>query len=483
MRRFAAAVAIALLAALPAMPAPPSTAASIVDAAPEKWGIRVVSLTDGRIVYAHNSDTLMQPASCQKLFTTAAALDALGPEYRTRTSVYAESRPDHGVVEGDLVLYGRGDPNLSDRFSATGDPLEPFRRLAAQLRDRGVRRVEGGLVADESYLSGPPHGAGWRWVDLQWYFGSEVSALSFNDNLARIEVTPGAAPGAPPAVRVFPDLGFVEVVNEATTTAGGGARVSVHRSIDTPRVTIGGTIGARSGAWSGAVAVHRPALYAAAAFRRALADAGIEVAGPTRSVDAYSRAEERPAPDDLVELAHVESEPLVEMIRVVNKRSQNLHAELILRLLGRERGAADLPSDEAGIGVVLDFLRRAGANVDGAVLRDGSGLSRLDRVTPAMLQAVLATMARHRHARLFEETLPESGVDGTLRGRLRGVAVTAKTGSLTTAKSLAGYVTTRRGERLAFSILYNDPFETASAVGKIDRLVAGFATGTSAGVP
>jgi D-alanyl-D-alanine carboxypeptidase/D-alanyl-D-alanine-endopeptidase (penicillin-binding protein 4) len=449
---------------------------AIVAGQPDRWGVFVTDLDTGRVVYEHNPNALMQPASNQKVFTTAAALDALGPRWTTRTSVYAtaEPRPD-GVLRGDLVLYGRGDPNLSGRFSSTDDALEPMRQLAAQLRARGVTRVDGALYADESYLSGPPHGSGWAWEDLQWHFGAEVSALSFNDNLVTVHVAPGARVGDPCVVTLVPDVGYLQIDNQAVTIAGGQAKLAVHGSIDGPVVVVGGGASTRSAGWTGELAVHAPALYAAAAFRRALADAGIEIAGTTKRLDAYMVRPEEIAPDRLVELAAIDSLPLEDLVRVINKNSQNLHAELILRLLGRERGPAGLASDQAGIAVVTDFLRRAGAVEDGAVITDGCGLSRLDRVSPGMIEGVLRAMSASPVGPLFFDSLPEAGYDGTLKHRLGGVVLHAKTGSLQTAKALSGYVTSASGERLAFSIVFNNSSDTSAAIAAIDRIARALA--------
>lgn len=443
---------------------------AIVMAEPDKWSVRVVSLDNGRLVYEHNSTATLQPASNEKVLTTAAALDALGPSWTTRTSVYTHAEPDNGVIRGDLVLYGRGDPNLSGRFSNTNDPLEPLRNLAAQLHERGIWRVEGGLIADESYLSGAPYGSGWGWADVQWHFGAEVSALSFNDNLAELHVVPGSAPGQPAVVQVVPDIGYVQIDNLTTTTAGGPSRVIVHRGMDSSHVQISGSLSTSYKGWTGEIAVPDPARYTGEAFRRALADAGIEVVGETRKVDAYCLRDEGLEPDNLVELASLESHSLAEMIRVVNKHSQNLHAELILRMLGRERGPAQLPSDEAGISVVLGFLDRIGAATPGMTLCDGSGLSRLNRVSAGMLERVVEAMDRHPWSTFFLDSLPEAGVDGTLRRRLGGVSLRAKTGSLATAKALSGFLTTKSGQRFSLSAVYNDPHGAASGIGKIDRI-------------
>lgn len=433
------------------------------------WSV-VVRTLDGALIFERNAEVLMQPASNMKVLTTAAALDALGPGWTTRTSVYSTAdRTSEGVLDGDLLLYGRGDPNLSGRFSESGDVLEPFRQLAMSVRSSGITRVTGDLVADESYLSGPPHGDGWAWQDLQWHFGTEVSALSFNDNLTSIRVLPGAA-GEPCIVEVTPDIGHVEILN--TSTTGGAARISVHRGVDGSIVEVGGSLPVGHSGLTVEIAVHDPPAYAAAAFRRALADAGVAVEGEIRCLAAY---DERPAELELIrlrEVASISSRPLADLVRVTNKMSQNLHAELILRILGREAGPQDLPSDQAGVAVVRAFLERIGAHVDGTVLRDGSGLSRLDRVSASVLDTVMRTMASHESRAAFVDSLPIAGIDGTLRHRLGGLTLSAKTGSLATAKSISGFVTAQSGRRVVVSMIYNDSGgNTWRAIPTMDRVM------------
>jgi serine-type D-Ala-D-Ala carboxypeptidase/endopeptidase (penicillin-binding protein 4) len=457
----------------PAPPPAPMALEARVAAAfgnePEKWGVLVARVPGGQPVYRHNVDTLFVPASNEKVFTTAAALDALGPDWTTRTSVYAAERPgDDGVLRVDLVLYGRGDPNLSDRFTPD-DPLAALRTLATRVRAAGVARVEGDLVADESYLSGAPHGTGWSFADIQWYFGAEVSALTFNDNLAAVEVGPGARTGDPCTIKITPDVGYVGVANQATTA--GGSKLEFHRDLDENRIDVSGAIPVGGKGGGGGFAVRKPALYTAAAFRKVLAEAGVEVTGGTRRLTADM---ERPTGlelERLVELASIDSLPLSEMVKVVNKHSQNLHAELVLRMLGRERGPRDLPSDQAGAAVVTSFLRRIGALAPGTTLRDGSGLSRFDRATAGTLCGVAIAMNGHVAGPVFLESLAQAGVDGTLKRRDGSLDLRAKTGSLDIAKSLTGYLTAKSGQRLAVCLVYNDESGTWDGVGKIDKIL------------
>ncbi|GBC82030.1 D-alanyl-D-alanine carboxypeptidase [bacterium HR10] len=441
-----------------------------------RWGILVESLDRGRVLVQHDAHQLFTPASNVKLYTTAAALVRLGPDFRFRTSVYAQAPPDErGHLEGDVILYGRGDPNLSTR-TLTGGYLTPFYSLADQLVRAGVREIFGDIVGDESYFVGPRLGVGWEWDDLQWYYGAEVSALSVDDNFVDLIVRPGEREGEPVRVILSPPSSYLTIVNRAVTTAVGTAQqIAIERGLQDNVLEIRGTMPQESLGYRAAIAVHHPALYAAALFREALLRRGIRVHGRAVAVDWKER---RARPLDLsrmVELAYVESPPLREEIRVLNKISQNLHAELLLRVLGAELKGEG--SDEKGLEVIWEFLAEIGARTSGVRIRDGSGLSRLNLIAPATTVDLLRFMDRHEYGAIFRESLPIAGTDGTLERRMRGTPaegnVRAKTGTLAYTYTLSGYVTTVRGERLVFSVMVNHHTgEAAHALAALNELCA-----------
>lgn len=441
-----------------------------------RWGLLVQSLDRERVLFAHEADQLFTPASNMKLYTTAVALVRLGPDFRFRTSVYAQARPDErGHLEGDLILYGRGDPNLSVRPLTEGH-LTPFFSLADQLLQAGVREVLGDIVADESYFVGPRWGVGWEWDDLQWYYGAEVSALSVDDNFLEVTLRPGEREGDPVQVTLWPSAECMTVRNRAVTGAPGTPQqIELERGLQENVLEIRGTMPPESAGYRAAVALYNPALCAATLFREALERRGIRVRGQIFSVDWRER---RAHPLDLrpmVELATVQSIPLSEEIRVLNKISQNLHAEMLLRVLGAEvKGEG---SAEKGLEVIREFLQQIGARTSGIRLRDGSGLSRLNLIAPATTVDLLRFMSRHEHGALYLASLPVAGVDGTLERRMAGSRaegnVRAKTGTLAYTFTLSGYVTTARGERLVFSFMANHHTgESASVLAALNDLCA-----------
>lgn len=447
-----------------------------------RWGILVESLDRGAVLLEQDAHRLFTPASNLKLYTTAAALVHLGPDFRFRTSVYASAPPDErGHVEGDVILYGRGDPNLSTRTVA-GGYLTPFYSLADQLVRAGVREIFGDIVGDESYFVGPRWGVGWEWDDLQWYYGAEVSALSVDDNFVDLILWPGEREGEAVRVTLAPLSSSLTIINHAVTVAAGmPQRIEIERGLQDNVLEIRGEMPVGSLGYRAAIALHNPALYAATLFRDALQRRGVRVHGRARSADWKER---RAHPLDLtrmVELARVESLPLREEIRVLNKISQNLHAEMLLRVLGAEvKGEG---SSEKGLEVLRDFLVEIGARTSGVRMRDGSGLSRLNLVTPATTVDLLRFMSRHEHSALYRDSLPIAGVDGTLERRMGGTPaegnVRAKTGTLAYTFTLSGYVTTARGERLAFSFMLNeytgDPAHALSALNELCAALAAFA--------
>jgi D-alanyl-D-alanine carboxypeptidase/D-alanyl-D-alanine-endopeptidase (penicillin-binding protein 4) len=447
-----------------------------------RWGICVISMSDGSVVYQRNSDRLFTPASNMKIYTTGVALDLLGPDYRWRTSVYAKAQPDaSGRVQGDLILYGRGAPDLV--ALSKDENHGSLAKLADDLYARGVRHVAGNLVGDESYFRGNLLGDGWQWTDLQWYFGAEASALSVDGNEVDVNFVPSNKTGESAVVRVSDPTGYVTTENRMTL-AKSGARptIGVHRGLSDNSIEVWGEFAPGTKGFGARMAVHNPALWAARLFFDALKTRGITVGGETLARNSRLPQSQRLDPTQLIELASVSSQPLSEIAKKTNKESINLNAELILRTLGRERGEmAALPEavgrergdDEAGLAVIRVWLARAGVATSQIALHDGSGLSRLDLVTPESSARLLVAISKTASAPVFKDSLPISGRDGTLGGRLKAEIdrVSAKTGSLTYDNSLSGYLTTARGEFLTFSIMCNDQIGRGSSTGLIDQVV------------
>ena len=419
-----------------------------------EWGVEVVSLDTGRTVFEEGGGRRMVPGSNAKLFMAALALHELGPDFRIRTSLYGAGKPDGaGVLAGDLILFGRGDPTIMGR-DGDGDPLGD---LAQQLWDRGVRRVAGDLVGDDSFFDLPGYGAGWEAEDLGFAFGAVPSALSIHGNVVDLRIYPGAA-GGPCVVVPEPGLGAVRLEN-LTTTGGGTAGVRSFRPMGAGAITVTGSLPLGAAPAQARVPVQDPALLFAQLLRRALLRRGIQVGGTARSVHAY----QRPAPlepDRLTELAHLESPRLEDMLRSTLKASLNLDAELLYLQAGAARPGPGPNTEGRSAEALRDFLRASGLNPAEVLLEEGSGLSRKDLVTPGAVVGLLALMARSPGAGAFLDALPVAGVDGTLRDRMAGTSaqgrVRAKTGTLRYTHTLSGYATTAAGERLAFSFLLND---------------------------
>jgi len=436
------------------------------------WGIEVRSLPSGRVLYALNATHAFRPASTLKLVTTAAALDAYGPDARLVTTVETAGRLDGlGRVLGDVYLVGRGDTCLSARFSP-GRPTAAFEQMADALVAAGVRRIEGRIVGHEGAFVGERRGSGWTWEDLVWSYGAEVSALSWNDDLVELTLLPGERAGDPALLDRTPETPLLEVESTVVTTAAGSAEdVRLEKQPGSRRARLSGSL-PLGGNWSGRLAVEDPARFAAEAFASVLQAKGVRVVGGVATT-------REALPVGARVLARHESPPMAQLVRVVNKESQNLHAETLLRLVGlKQKGEGSV---ERGHEAVHELLARLGVPDEGWGLSDGSGLARTDLVTPHGLAALLVAMDRHAQAAAFRDSLPVAGRDGTLAKRMTGTAaegrVSAKTGTLALANALAGYVTTLRGDRLAFAIVVNNhEGRSREAVSAIDAIAAALAS-------
>jgi len=471
------------------------------------WGIEVVSLKDGRTLYARNADKLFTPASNTKLFITAAALALIGPDYRFRTTVESAGTVDkYGRLVGDLVLVGRGDPNLSGRVlpyaghtQRTQPSIRVLEQLADQLVQKGVKFVDGDIVGDDSYFAFERYGEGWTQDDLVWESGAPVSALSINDNVMFVNILPADRPGEKAFVSIDPFADYYHIDNRILTTPSGTGprRVFINREPGANVLTLWGNIPVDDPGAGEALAIDDPAAFAGQIFQRLLEQRGIAVYGRTRtrhtelaslqtlSVTALaSGGGERLNPLQPLVLATYQSPPLLEDLQVINKVSQNLHAELMLRLLGREKGTSG--TIEGGMEVERGFLSQAGITPDQYVFYDGSGMSRENLVTPHAIVQLLSFASGQPWGKTWQETLAIAGIDGSLAARFKGTSaegrVRAKTGALGHVNALSGYATTINGVPIAFSILANNhKLASRRALDLIDQVVLAIVNDKPAG--
>src|ERR1041384_5393318 len=247
-------------------------------------GIKVVSLDTGRVLFEDHADKLLRPASNMKLYTVAAALDRLSPDYRFSTSVYASTKPDTaGVVHGDLTIYGRGDPSVAARFN-NGDYFKGIDDLASRIVAAGVKRVVGDIVGDESYFVGPKYGSGWNWEDLVWYYGAEVTPLTANDNALDLFVKPGAAVGQPALITTGPPDPLLTIVNNVTTSAKGGKReLSIERGLGENTIMISVSVPLEDRGYTGGIGISHPALLFVYMLRSSLNQKGVVITGKSRT--------------------------------------------------------------------------------------------------------------------------------------------------------------------------------------------------------
>jgi D-alanyl-D-alanine carboxypeptidase/D-alanyl-D-alanine-endopeptidase (penicillin-binding protein 4) len=433
------------------------------------WGVVVRSLESGRTLYERNAEKLFMPASNMKLVTGAVALEVLGPDYRWRTDVGAAGRISGGVLHGDLVVRGSGDPSISGRFAPGGDVRNLFRTWADSLRAHGVQRISGAIVGVDTAFTTQPLGYGWSWSDLDYYYSAGVTALLLNEGNIRLRVYPAKQVGSPGIVVLEPATQYVRVVNETRTVAA-GERASLDYALEPvgTGLVVRGQV-PMDGALTDSAAVREPSRYFVSVLREALREAGIAVDGPAVVLGDRGEGED-PAAGRFLPLFTHHSPPLAEILPALEKPSQNQIAEAMLKTLGRAKGGSG--TARAGAAVVDSALTAWGIETGNRlIVRDGSGLSRYNYIAPGLLADLLTHMAKSPNFDVWHAALPIAGVDGTLRSRMRGTAladnVHAKTGTIANTRSLSGYVTTASGERLVFSMLVNN---SALAARDADRL-------------
>lgn len=444
-------------------------------------GVEVRSLKNGEKLFALNAERNLLPASNLKLVTTAAALKLLGLDFRYSTQVVSLGKMVRSTLKGDLIIRGSGDPTLgSPSMFPDKDPTAIFEAWADSLDALGIEKVDGNIIADPNYFTSDVYPLGWSIEDEPYYFATQSSGISFADNAVSVTVTGGLRGGSKPLYELTPETQYFQVNDLAVTRSvpakstdtirSSGNTISITRLPGENTITIQGSIDKGAEAVSEQLSVDDPPTYVATVFRETLEAHGITVTG---SAMTASDLDERINYNQTHILINHLSPPLSDIVRVVNKKSHNHFAEQLLRTIGKEvLGKGDW---RTGVLAVKRYLTLAGLDPEKVALYDGSGLSRMDLISPSNFVQLLKTIYTDPQLySAFDSSLPVMGIDGTLSARLRDSRasgnVHAKTGSLTGVRSLSGYLTTKDNEPLAFSIIINNYTTPGSEVQNLGDL-------------
>jgi serine-type D-Ala-D-Ala carboxypeptidase/endopeptidase (penicillin-binding protein 4) len=417
------------------------------------WGVVIQSLKTGEYFYKRNEDKLVTPASNNKLFTTAAGLIALGSDFRYETPVYALGEIDGSILKGDLIVQGSGDPTFSGRFY-NNDMFGVFNKWADSLLNIGIDEISGNIIGDDNSFEDKGLGNGWSWDYESFWYAAPSGALSFNDNCIDITVVYDKREENA-VVKVIPSTRYVIVMNNVNAVpADSITSIDVYRERGTNVITVFGTL-RQNDTVKTYCTINNPTQYTTVVFKDILERRGITVRGYAMDIDDISVS---PDYSKLQRLFTHYSVPLRDIVKVINKNSHNLYAEQLLKTIGLE--VKNFGSYENGVEATKEILEDMGINPESIIIADGSGLSRLNMVTPRQITTLLTYMYNHGQYVPFYNSLPVAGVDGTLANRMKNTRaegrIRAKSGFLGFARSLSGYAITADNEPVVFSIIANN---------------------------
>lgn len=418
------------------------------------WGVMIKSLKTGEILYKKNADKLFIPASNQKLFTTSAVLALLTEKYFYETSLFLNGEIRNGKVAGDLIIKGTGDPTISSKF-IDGGGHKVFEAWADSLLAKGITEILGNIIGDDSAFDNQYYGKGWQSDNEQFWFSAPVGALSFNDNCVHVTIRP-SLPGKSAILSVYPETEYVSVDNKIVTVNQNEEEgISFIRERGTNNITFRGKIRKNSKETSEYVTVVNPTVYFLTIVREVFERKGIKVSG---RIIGIKDNDNKYDPEDLILLARHKSLFLKDIVKETNKNSNNFFAEQLFKTLGYEMYG--LGSVENGLRASRELFNDMGINLDNLYLVDGSGLSRLNMVTPRHVVNLLSYMYKSEVFDSFYKSLPIAGIDGSLSSRMRRTSaennVHAKPGYNTGISALSGYVKTFEGEPLVFCMFVNN---------------------------
>jgi D-alanyl-D-alanine carboxypeptidase/D-alanyl-D-alanine-endopeptidase (penicillin-binding protein 4) len=417
------------------------------------WGVVIQSIETGEYFYKRNEDKLFNPASNMKLITTSAGLILLGSEYKFSTSIYINGTLDGSILKGNLIIQGGGDPTISRRFY-NGNIFKVFNDWADSLLSKGIDEIDGNVIGDDNLFDDEGLGKGWAWDYESYWFSAPSSAISFNDNCVDISVTIDPATGKS-KINSLPDTKYITLVNNVRVSKDTATSIDVYREKGTNIINVFGTIREGEDSVKTFATVNNPTQFSMVVLKDILEKKGIKVTGYAADIDDVEKLIDY---SNIKHLFNYYSPPLKDIIKVINKSSQNFFAEQLLKTIGLEKEGYG--TTENGVKAISNVLKEMGINPESLVMVDGSGLSHLNLVTPKHIVSLLSYLFKSKHFIPFYNSLPISGVDGTLGKRMKGTRaenlVRGKTGFLNYGRSLSGYTYTADNEPVVFSIISNN---------------------------
>jgi len=425
-------------------------------------GIYIAAIDQSEVVFRLNEHKLLIPASNMKLYTTAVSLQKLGPNFRFKTRIFAEGMVQDSVLKGDLIIKGSGDPTISGR-AHNGDILFDFRSWADSLHAKGINKIDGRLVGDNSFFANDRLASGWEWDDEPYWYAAQTSALAFNDNCVDLIVKPNSLPGQPVLISQNPVTSYVQILNQAVTSEGDSLNtLDFGRERARNVILITGLLPMGANVQRESITVEKPADYFITVLAQVLKDNGIRISGNTLVIRKKNKSLYK---GSRLLFTHL-SPKLSAIVRVVNKLSHNFYAEQLLKNLGGLYNGEG--SFKSGTRVVTTYLNSIGIPDREFIMQDGSGLSRKNFISPLATATLLRKMALSSNFIYYFNSLPIAGVDGTLEKRMLGMRaagnVHAKTGYVGNVRNLSGYIHDRKNRRYVFSILVNNYSVTTSYI-------------------
>jgi D-alanyl-D-alanine carboxypeptidase/D-alanyl-D-alanine-endopeptidase (penicillin-binding protein 4) len=436
------------------------------------WGVKIQSMKTGKVWFECNQDKLFNPASNEKIPTTSSALITLGPDFKFETNLCYSGRIKGKTLDGNLIVFGNGDPTVNYFFGKSS--LYLFRQWAKQLADSGITKIKGNIIGDDNSFDDNTIGHGWGLDELGDYYAAEISPLQLNEGYLDLTITPPEAhQSARNSVKIESNIKtkYIDIINKVSVNDKGINDITIERPYGTNKFIVHGSVAKGGKPISEAATVFNQTKFYVTVFKEILEEEGITVTGKAIDCDDIEGWSHRPSDFSLIDNHY--SPPLKEIIPVLMKRSQNLYAETMTRILGVNNNGKG--SFDSGKKTVSKVLKEFGIRPGSYAYTDGSGLSRYDYIAPSQIVKILTGMRRSQYWQDWYNAFPVAGVDGTLQGRMKGTKaegnVRAKTGTLSNVRGLSGYVTTASGEEIAFSFLLNGHLRQAKDVDKITDAV------------